>query len=309
MAKKSRPQILLEYATVRTLLGSLRLLPRKTAVRLGSSAAKMGFFALKSLNRTGMRNLEIAFPEKSVAERRKILEGTFENLGRVLGEMSHFRSGTPEKLGRLMEFQIDHLIAEYEKLKAEGRGVIIVSAHLGNWELFVYAWSALHGPMSYLARPLDNPLIEDLTVSLRTKFGNRPINKTNAINNALKVLREAGILGILADVNVHPKEGVFVPFFGVPACTSTGAALLALRANAAIIPICGVWDEKKQHYIAVHGDIIEPSRTGDRRRDIIETTARFTAEIEKLIRVYPEQWMWIHKRWKTRPPGEKSLYD
>ncbi|MDQ3219725.1 MAG: lysophospholipid acyltransferase family protein [Acidobacteriota bacterium] len=309
MAKKSKPKIWLEYAAARAALGFLGNVPRKSSLRLGKSAAKMALFALKSLRRTGMRNLEIAFPEKSIAEREKLLKGTFENLGRVLGEMSQFPQATPEKLGQLMQFQIDHLIAEYGKLKAEGRGVIIVSAHLGNWELFVYAWSAFYGPMSYLARPLDNPLIENLTASLRTKFGNRPINKSNSINLALKVLREAGILGILADVNVHPKEGVFVPFFGVPACTSTGAALLALRSKAVIIPMCGVWDEKKQHYIAVHGEIIEPSRTGDRHRDVLETTARFTAEIEKLIRAYPDQWLWIHKRWKTRPPGGKNLYD
>jgi len=309
MAKKNKLQIWLEYAAVRSILGVLGLLSRKTALRIGSVSAKLGYSLLKSLRRTGMRNLEIAFPEKSVRERAELLKGTFRNLGRVLGEISHFREATPATLGQLMEFKFDHLIAEYEKLKADGRGVIIVTAHLGNWELFVYAWSALNGPISYLARPLDNPLIEDLTADLRTKFGNRPINKTNSVSLAIRVLREAGILGILADINAHPKEGVFVPFFGVPACTSSGAALLAIRTNAVIIPICGVWDEEKQHYIGVHGRIIEPSRTGDRQKDIVETTAAFTSEIEKLIRAYPDQWLWIHKRWKTRPPGEKSVYD
>jgi len=309
MAKNSKSQIWFEYAAVRSVLALLSILPRKAAVGIGSSIARLGFYALKSLRRTGMRNLEIAFPEKSVAQRERLLQGTFENLGRVLAEISHFRHATPAKLEQLIEFHFDpDVLAVYENLKTGGRGVIIVSAHLGNWELFVYAWSALYVPMSYLARPLDNPLIEDLTVSLRTKFGNEPINKTNAVNRALKILREGGILGILADVNVHPKEGVFVPFFGIPACTSTGAALLAIRTNAVIIPMCGVWDEKKQHYIAIHGAVIEPSRTGDRSRDIVETTARFTAEIEKLIRAYPDQWLWIHKRWKTRPPGEKALY-
>ena len=309
MAKKTKFQIWLEYGAARSLLGVLGVLPRKISLKIGSIAAKVGQLVLKNLRSTGMRNLEIAFPEKSVAERAKLLEGSFNNLGRVLGEMSQFPKATPAKLEKLIEFHFGpDVLAVYENLKAGGRGVIIASAHLGNWEMLVYGWSALYEPMSYLARPLDNPLIENLTVSLRTKFGNHPINKKNSVSLAIKILREGGVLGILADVNVHPKEGVFVPFFGVPACTSTGAALLAVRTNAVIIPMCGVWDQKEQHYIAVHGEIIEPSRTGDRRRDILETTARFTAEIEKLIRAYPDQWLWIHKRWKTRPPGEKSLY-
>ena len=153
---------------------------------------------------------------------------------------------TRESLRRTIEFQIDpDVYAEYERLKGEGRGVIIVSPHLGNWELLVYGWSAVEAPISYLARPLDNPNIEELTVRLRTKFGNRPINKTNSVTAAMKILREGGILGILADVIAHPKEDVFVPFFGTPACTSSGVALLAMRTNAAIIPMCGVLGRRK----------------------------------------------------------------
>jgi KDO2-lipid IV(A) lauroyltransferase len=147
-----------------------------------------------------------------------------------------------------------------------------------------------------------------MTVRIRSRFGNRPINKTNSVMVASKILREGGILGILADVNAHPKEGVFVPLFGVPACTSTGAALLAIRTNSVIVPMCAVWDREKNKYVAIHGEIIEPAMTGDRKSDVAETTARFTAEIEKFVRAYPDQWLWIHKRWKTRPPGEKSLY-
>ena len=256
-----------------------------------------------------MTNLHIAFPKLSESEHRRLAKGAFKNLGRVLGEMSHFPAATRESLAKTIEFQIDPgLYAEYESLKAEGRGVIIVSPHLGNWELLVYGWSALREPISYLARPLDNPKLEDLTVSLRTKFGNRPINKTNSVSLAIKILRDGGVLGILADVNAHPKEGVFVPFFGVAACTSSGVALLAMRTNAAIVPMCGAWDEEKQHYVGVHGKIIYPSNTGDRHRDVTETTAEFSAEVEKLIRQYPDQWLWIHKRWKTRPPGEPDLY-
>ncbi len=309
MAKKSKAQVWLEYAAVRALLGLLGVLPRKAAVRASMLLTAAAYHLLGGLRRVAATNLDIAFPEKTEVERTQLAKGAFRNLGRVLGEMSQFPKATSESLEKLIEFQIDPaLYDEYQWLKSEGRGVIIVSPHLGNWEVLVFGWATFDSPMSYLARPLDNPLIEKLTVDLRTKFGNRPINKTNAVMTAARVLREEGLLGILADVNAHPKEGVFVPFFGVPACTSSGPALLAMRTNSAILPMCGAWDEKKGHYVGVHGELIYPASTGDRQVDVTSTTAAFTAEVEKLVRRFPDQWLWIHKRWKTRPPGEPPIY-
>jgi Kdo2-lipid IVA lauroyltransferase/acyltransferase len=309
VAKKNKPQVWLEYAAARGLLGFLGILPRRAALGVAGAFASFGYHLLGGLRRVAMTNLRIAFPEKDESEHKQLAKGAFKNLGRVLGEFSQFHKATPESLKKLIEFQVDSdVYAEYQRLKSEGRGIIIVSPHLGNWETLVFGWATYDAPMSYLARPLDNPLIEKLTVDLRTKFGNRPINKTNSVMAAARVLREEGLLGILADVNAHPKEGVFVPFFGVPACTSSGVALLAMRTNSAIVPMCGAWDEEKQHYVGVHGRMIYPSDTGDRKRDILETTAAFTAEVEKLVRRFPNQWLWIHKRWKTRPPGEPDLY-
>jgi KDO2-lipid IV(A) lauroyltransferase len=285
------------------------MLPRAAALSVSTSAAMLAYHLLGGLRRVAATNLDIAFPELSGAEKERLAKGAFRNLGRILGEMSQFPKATRESLKELIEFQIDPAVYdEYQQLKAEGRGVIIVSPHLGNWEVLVFGWATYDSPMSYLARPLDNPKIEKLTVDLRTKFGNRPINKTNSAMTAARVLRHEGLLGILADVNAHPKEGVFVPFFGVPACTSTGVALIAMRTNSAIVPMCAVWDEEKRHYIGKHGPMIFPADTGDRQRDIVETTAAFTAEVEKLIRLHPDQWLWIHKRWKTRPPGDPDLY-
>ena len=307
--KKSKSKIWLEYAAVRGVVGVLGVMPRRLAIGTATMIMRTAFRYLKGLRRIADINLRIAFPEMSGDERLRLTKGTFENLGRVLGEMSQFPRFTPARLEKMIEFRFDPEVLErYEQLKHEGRGFIIVSPHLGNWELLVFAWSALREPISYLARPLDNPKIEELTVSLRTRFGNRPLNKTNAVPTAIKTLRETGTLGILADVNAHPKEGVFVPFFGLPACTSSGVAMLAMRTDAVIVPLCGVWDKALGKYIAVHGDLIEPTRTGDRQADIVDTTARFTAEVEKLIRAYPDQWLWIHKRWKSRPPGEPSIY-
>lgn len=309
MPKKSKTQIRVEYAAVRAVLGLLGMLPRRAAVTLSIWLARLGYSLLSSLRRTGMTNLELAFPEKTERERRNILKGTFENLGRVLGEVSQFSHTTPGDLAAIIDFELDDVSKNlYEKNKREKRGVLITTGHLGNWELLVMGFAALHEPIAYLARPIDNPLIEDLTVRYRTRFGNRPINKTHSAMLAIKILREGGILGILSDVNAHPKEGVFVPFFGVPACTPSGAAMLAIRSNAWIFPTFCVWDKVTERYKFIHGKLLEPANTGDRKRDIVETTAAYTAQIEKIVREYPDQWMWIHKRWKTRPPGEKDLY-
>ncbi|MEO8647739.1 MAG: lysophospholipid acyltransferase family protein [Acidobacteriota bacterium] len=309
MARKSKIQVWSEYALARGIIGFLGIMPRRAAVKSGILVSLLGFYLLKRLREVAFRNLEIAFPDADEAERRRLTKGAFVNLGRILGDMSQFPKLTPAEIERTFEFRISaELWTLYEQGKRDKRGIIIVSPHLGNWEMLVFAWSALYEPMSYLARALDNPLIEDLTVRLRTRFGNRPINKKNSAQTAIRVLRSGGILGILADVNAHPKEGVFVPFFGVPACTSTGVATLALRTNALIIPLCGVWDADAEKYAAVHGRIIEPVSTGDRQADIASTTALFTAEVEKLVREYPDQWLWIHKRWKTRPPGEPEFY-
>lgn len=309
MAKKNKLVVWLEYLPLRAALSIMGTLPRSAAARIGRGIIATLLRIVPNLRKTAFRNLAIAFPEMDANEKRGIVGGMEESLGRVLGEMSRFEKLTKEDLAEMIEFRFDpETQRRYDEFRSEGRGTIIISPHLGNWELLVFAWSALREPISYLARPLDNPLIEKLTVKLRTRFGNRPINKTNAVSAAVKILREGGTLGILADVNTHPKEGVFVPFFGVDACTTSGPAMLAMRTNAVIIPVCGVWDEAAGKYIAVHGKIIEPANTGDRKTDIVTTTAAFTAEVEKLVRAYPEQWMWIHKRWKTRPPGEPPIY-
>jgi KDO2-lipid IV(A) lauroyltransferase len=307
--KKSKLQVGVEYAVARSILGFFAILPRRVSISLGILVAKTGYAVLGHLRRAGMRNLELAFPQNSREENLAILKASFKNLGRVLGETSQFPRATPEKLAALVDFEFEpEAYARYQEMKAAGRGAIIASPHLGNWEMGVFAYSALQDPINYLARPIDNPLIEDMTVKLRTRFGNRPINKTNSVSTAIELLRTGNILGVLPDVNVHPKEGVFVPFFGIAACTTSGVAMLAMRTNAMIVPMCCVWDEAAQKYKLIHGDIIEPARTGDRHRDVLETTAAFTLAMEKFVRAYPEQWLWIHKRWKTRPPGEKGLY-
>ena len=309
MAKKSNFQIRLEYIVARVLFGLLGFLPRGAALLICKIIGRIGYNALGSLRRVGFRNLELAFPEMPMDERKRVLKGTFESLARVLAETSQFMKITPADVEKIFNLDLDDEIRDLYRLhKEQHRGALIVTGHLGNWEMLVFGWAALYEPMSYLARPIDNPFIEDLTIKIRTRFGNRPINKTNSAMLAVKILREGGMLGVLSDINAHPKEGVFVPFFGIPACTISGPAIMAIRSGALILPAFCIWDSEQKLYHFVRGDVIEPASTGDRKADILATTAAYTAEIEKLIRQYPDQWLWIHKRWKTRPPGEKGLY-
>lgn len=309
MPKKPKIQIWFEYAIARSFFGALAILPRKAAVATGVNIGRLGYKLLGGLRRVAHKNLSIAFPEKSEAERAQIAKGTFENLGRVLGEMSQLKNASREKLERLGDLTLDDELTElYQGLKKEKRGVLITTGHLGNWEVLVLGFAALYEPISYLARPIDNPLIEAFTHKIRTQFGNNPINKSFSVMTAIGILREGGILGILSDVNAHPKEGVFVPFFGIEACTPAGAATMAIRSSSLILPIFCVWDKETKKYKFVRGKLLEPANTGDRKADIVTTTAAYTAEIENIIRQYPDQWMWIHKRWKTRPKGEPRLY-
>ena len=306
MAKRRREvQTKLEHAAARALLGALGALPRPLAVAAGRGLGQLAYAAAGGLRRTGLRNLELAFPEKEPGERARLLQQSFVSLGRQLGEFSQFPRLTPERLRDLVEYDGIEILWE---AKRRGRGIIFLTSHLGAWEILCFAHSALYEPISFLVRPLDNPLVEQMIERTRSRFGNQPIDKKSAARNALKLLRGGGILGVLADLNAHPQEGVFVPFFGLPACTTAGVATLALRTDASVIPVCAPWHEEKQRFV-FHGDpILELVRTGDHARDVEINTARFTAAIERQVRAYPDQWMWIHKRWKTRPAGEPDLY-
>ncbi len=309
MASKSSALVNIEYVAMRGAFALLGALPRRGAIRLSTWLVSAVPLFVPKLKRIGETNLAIAFPEKTDDERREILRGTFENLGRVLGDLSQMDKYDRKKFSELIDFELDDESRDlYAKNKESRRGVLITTGHMGNWEMLVLGFAALYEPISYLARPLDNQKIDDHLNRIRTKYGNTPINKRHSARQAIRILSEGGILGILSDVNAQEKEGVFVPFFGELACTPSGAAVMALRSGAYIYPTFCIWDEAADRYRFVHGELVEPVETGDRKRDIVETTARYTAEIEKVIRAYPDQWMWIHRRWKTRPPGEPEIY-
>ncbi|MDQ5845800.1 MAG: lysophospholipid acyltransferase family protein [Acidobacteriota bacterium] len=305
MAKPGKLQAWLEYAAARPILGALGLMPPRAAMRLGQVVGRIAYLVAADLRQTGRRNLELAFPEKTEVERQQILSACFQSLGRQLGLFSQFSTANRDSLLSLTEWEgLENLEAE----KANGNPVILFTGHVGAWELSSFGLSLRDHALSFLVRRIDNPKVEQFVDRSRTRFGNRSVDKRGAARSMLKILQAGGTLGLLVDLNTLEEEAVFVDFFGVPASTTFMVAKLALRTNATVLPIFVPWDQSRGKF-KVH--ILPPltiNRTGDQQEDVRTLTAEITRVVEDYIRRNPEQWLWIHKRWKTRPRGEPSLY-
>ena len=163
-------------------------------------------------------------------------------------------------------------------------------------------------PMSLVIRRLDNPPIDAYVNDLRSLHGNRVIHKDDFARGLLTAMHRGDTVGILMDTNMTPPQGVFVPYFGVEACTATALARVALKTGAAVLPGFLVWETSEDKYVLRFGERLTLVKTGNADADIIANTALFTATIEAYVRQYPEQWLWVHRRWKTRPPGEGAIY-
>jgi len=298
---------LLEYIAAWTILKGLGLLPRRVAIAVGRGIGLAVYRLAGGLRRTGRRNLELAFPEKPVEERERILRSAFANLGRQLGEFSQLpKLRTPEDAYRTIRFEGRDRIMD---AIASGRGVLFLTGHTGAWELSAFCLR-LSGspPMNFLVRRIDNPRVEALAERYRALCGNRTIDKRDAARPVLAALRKGEMVGILVDLNTLDREGVFVDFFGREASTTSGPAVFALRTDAVVILAFTFWDEAEGRYVLHFYEPVEVTRTGSKEDDIRDNTQRFTKVVEAFVREHPDQWLWIHKRWKTRPPGEPGIY-
>jgi KDO2-lipid IV(A) lauroyltransferase len=198
-------------------------------------------------------------------------------------------------------------LENYIAARDAGKGVLIVTGHLGVWELSSFYHSLLGHPMSMVIRRLDNPLVDDYVNRLRCLHGNRVLDK-DFVRGLLEAMHDGETVGILMDTNMTPPQGVFVPFFGIPACTASGLARVALKTGAAVLPGFMVWEPAERKYVLRFGERIELTRSGDDEADTVANTARFTQAIEETVRLYPDQWLWLHRRWKTRPAGDAQIY-
>jgi KDO2-lipid IV(A) lauroyltransferase len=300
LRKRSALRNGLEAVLARTLVLKLEYAPGPLADWLGQACAKLLDRAIPRLRRTAIRNLEMAYPDRDAAWRNEIADGVFASIGRLLVAFARFPRINQANVAQWIRYEgFEH----YERAKARGKGVLFATAHLGNWELSAFAHALLTEPMSVVVRPLDNPLIDRIVERRRALSGNTLLSKREFARSILHALRGNEPVGILVDQNSSPDNGVFVPFFGTLACANLTFAKLAARSGAAVIPGFAIWSETERRYIMHFYPEVE--MTGDAEED----THRIQAAIEAAVRENPDQWLWIHRRWKTRPEGERSLYD
>ena len=296
----------LAYALVWSVLKTAGAMPARLARATGAAVARMLLAVTPRLRKTAEFNLRLAFPEWSDARRQATLSGMARSLRWMAAEFARMPRYTRENIAKVIVLDGQENFLEGQR---RGKGVLFLTAHLGAWELSSYAHALYGHSLHYMARPLDNARLDALVNRYRGLSGNRPIFKNESARAMLKTLKDAGTVGILADQNTMREEGVFVDFFGTPASTSAGIARVALHTGAAVVPGYAVWDPGLGKYRLRFEPPLELVRTGDTERDILENTKRFAKVTEEIIRKYPEQWVWIHARWKTRPAGEPPLYD
>ena len=304
-AKRPTLRQALEYAVAWPFVHILRALPRSMAHAAGETIAAVAYVSLGRLRRVGRRNLELAFPALSAGERAAILRQEYRHLGWLLAEFCQMSSYTLESANQFIRYEgLEHYLAARDR----GRGVLVLTGHLGAWELSSFYHSLAGHRMGMVIRRLDNPLVDRLVNNIRCQHGNRVLHKDDFARGLIGAMRAGETVGILMDTNMTPPQGLFVPFFGVEACTASGLARVALKTGAAVLPGFMVWEERENRYVLRFGPELTLSDTGDPEADAATNTALFTGVIEATIREYPSQWLWMHRRWKTRQPGEPPIY-
>lgn len=303
LARSSR----IEHDLFRVFRGCFAALPRPWALRAGARLGSLLYVVDSRDRRIALQNLAFAFPDKPEAERRSLLRRSCRNLGRVAAEYCHFRHLTAQSIERYVRIADPEAWQSSRELARE-RGAIILTAHLGNFELLAYAHGLMGCPVTIVHRPMRNQLVDRAIIDWRAQAGTRSIAKKEAAKDVIRALRNREMVAIPADQNQTRRFGVFVDFFGIPASTTPGPARLAALTGVPVVPVFLVREgESDRHRIEMMPEVTMVD-TGDRKADILTNTQRCTAAIEAMIRAHPDQWIWFHKRWRTRPLGEKRIY-
>lgn len=297
----------IEYVLFLAVFSFFRGLPFPIAFRVGEWVGRVLSVLDRPHRRIGLTNLALAFPDKSVAERRRILRASFVNLGRLLAEFCHLGTLTEQNIRDRVGFENE---AEWRRLveRLRGTGALILTGHFGNWELFAYANACYGFPVHIIHRRLRNVFVEAALTAQRERCGTRVIQKTTAGLEVVRAIRKKSVVVAAVDQNASGRMGVFVPFFGRPASTSAGLAGLALTTGVPVVPAFLIRENGTWKHRIVILPLIEPVRTGNQAEDIRATTEKFTAVFQRMVEQYPDHWLWIHKRWKRRPPGEPPIY-
>lgn len=293
------------YWLVRAVASLLGWMPRGLARLFANGLAWAVFRLLRRLRQVGERNLELTQPKLSSEERERILRGVYRSLGWQLVEfcrMSRYTAKNTE--GWIRTEGMEHYLAA----RARGNGVLVLTGHLGAWELSSFYHSLMGYPMAMVIRRLDNRRLDDFVNGIRCMHGNRVLHKDDFARGLLTAMHAGETVGILMDTNMTPPQGIFVRLFGIEACTASGLARVALKTGAAVLPGFMVWEAAEQKYVLRFGPELVFTHSEDHEKDIAVATQQCNDVLEAWIRRYADQWLWIHRRWKTRPAGEGPLY-
>jgi len=296
----------LEYWLVLAVARTLGFMPRSMARLFSGALAWSAYRMLGRLRRVGERNLDLALPAiNSKSKKAEILRGVYRHLGWQLVEFCRMpRYTVPNTEGWIRTEGLEHYLAA----QAKGKGVLVLTGHLGAWELSSFYHSLMGHPMGLVIRRLDNRTLDEFVNDIRCLHGNRVLHKDDFARGLLTAMRAGDTVGILMDTNMTPPQGVFVNFFGVAACTASGLARVALKTGAAVVPGFMLWEPAEQKYVLHFGPELVFAETDDNEADILSATQQCNDVLESWIRRYPDQWLWIHRRWKTQPPGDPKIY-
>jgi len=290
----------LETLATAAVSALLHVMPRRAALGFGATLGR----ALASLDRRHVAiardNLRQAFPDWDGARLEATARAVYVHFGRMLLDILWMQGRPAEEVLRFVEVEgREHV----EAAMSAKRGVVYCTGHVGNWEVHAIALALAHGPISVLARPLDNPALDARLCAFRTSSGNEVIYKSKALPRIIRALRAGRGVAILLDQNVQAKDGIFVDFFGRPAATTTVAAALAAKTGCALVPAHSELMPDGR-YRLTYDPPVTWAPSGDHAADIARTTQELAYRTEEWIRRRPEQWLWMPRRWKTRPPGD-----
>ena len=275
-----------ECSVARATLALLASLPRSASLALAIRIARLFDKVAPRLRRTARENLLAAGYTSS----EPLIDGVFVSLGRLLYSFAHFPSITTGNVRDWIDYEgFEH----YVEAKRRGKGVLFATGHLGNWELSAYSHALLTEPMKIVVRPLDNLQLDRFVAQQRALSGNGVIEKKDFARGLIRALKANEAVGILVDQNALDNEGIFIDFFGRPACTSPVFAKIAARSEATVLPGFAVWRDGKF--------VLKFYAPLDLTGDVAQDTQLIQSAVERAIREYPDQWLWIHRRWKTQP--------
>lgn len=285
----------IEYWLVRLLFASFSLLSFRTLSRIGDIMGSLTYHVFRVRRRVTLDNLSHAFPDKSPAERHDIARRTYRNFGRTFIQFLGSYGMSKADIRQVIRFGD---LEKLQKIKAKGRGAIIVASHFGNWELLNIAFGAYDLlPACSIVRLQKNRKVDRLIRDIRGQTGIKSIPLGISIREILKALRNNEFVGIAGDQNFKKDGSVWVQFFGRPVLTAQGTAAFALKTGAPLV--CGFTYHQPDGRLTAAFEMLElPELSGDTREDIQRITQHITNRLEQEIRAYPDHWFWMHRRWK-----------